>query len=105
MTFAMLCQNHHPALVEEEALELLPYCTASYCCSCMHPTRALNFSQLSWKPWRQVDEFSAMSVPTQPLEGFHYDELSKIRVIDPAIAGDTSELKEECKEFVDSKIF
>lgn len=44
-----------------------------------------------------------MSVPTQPLEGFHYDELSKIRVIDPAVAAETSELKEECKEFVDSE--
>lgn len=43
-----------------------------------------------------------MSVPTQPLEGFHYDELSKIRVIDPTVAGETTELKEECKEFVDS---
>lgn len=46
-----------------------------------------------------------MTVPTQPLEGFHYDELSKIRVIDPAIASETTELKEECKEFVDSKFF
>jgi hypothetical protein len=44
-----------------------------------------------------------MSVPTQPIEGFHYDELSKIKVIDPLIAGETTELKEECKEFVDSK--
>ena len=43
-----------------------------------------------------------MSVPIQPLEGFHYDELSKIRVIDPKIASETIELKEECKEFVDS---
>ena len=44
-----------------------------------------------------------MSVPTQPLEGFHYDELSKIRVIDPTVATETTELKEECKEFVDSE--
>lgn len=44
-----------------------------------------------------------MSVPVQPIEGFHYDELSKIRVIDPDIAGQTQELKEECKEFVDSE--
>ncbi|XP_064392861.1 intraflagellar transport protein 20 homolog [Halichondria panicea] len=42
-----------------------------------------------------------MSVPTQPTEGFHYDELSKIRVIEPKIATDTEELKDECKEFVD----
>ena len=44
-----------------------------------------------------------MSVPTQPLQGFHYDELSKIRVIDPTVASETTELKEECKEFVDSE--
>lgn len=44
-----------------------------------------------------------MSVPTQPIEGFHYDELSKIKVIDPTVAEKTTELKEECKEFVDSK--
>ena len=50
-----------------------------------------------------VHILARMSVPTQPLEGFHYDELSKIRVIDPAIATETTELKEECKEFVDSE--
>lgn len=44
-----------------------------------------------------------MSVPTQPLEGFHYDELSKIKVIDPAVAAVTVELKEECKDFIGSK--
>lgn len=44
-----------------------------------------------------------MSIPTQPREGFHFDELSKIRVIEPTIATDTEELKEECKEFVGSK--
>lgn len=46
-----------------------------------------------------------MSVPTQPVEGFYYDELSKIRALDPDIAGKTQELKDECKEFVDSKPF
>lgn len=44
-----------------------------------------------------------MSVPTQPVDGFYYDELSKIRALDPEIAGRTQELKDECKEFVDSK--
>ncbi len=44
-----------------------------------------------------------MSFSTQPLEGFHYDELSKIRVIEPDVTGETVELKEECKEFVDSE--
>ena len=47
--------------------------------------------------------FGAMSVPTQPVSGFYYDELSKIRALDPEIAGKTQELKDECKEFVDSK--
>ena len=44
-----------------------------------------------------------MAVPTQPLEGYFYDELSKIRVLEPETAKTTEEMKEECKEFVDSK--
>lgn len=47
----------------------------------------------------------AMSVPTQPIEGYYYDELSKIRVLDPLVATETGELKEECKDFVDSKFW
>ena len=43
-----------------------------------------------------------MSVPTQPIDDFYYDELSKIRVLEPQVAVETVELKEECKEFVDS---
>lgn len=35
--------------------------------------------------------------------GFHFDELNKIRVLEPEIGQQTQELKEECKEFVDSK--
>ena len=35
--------------------------------------------------------------------GLHFDELNKIRVLEPEIQQQTSELKEECKEFVDSK--
>lgn len=44
-----------------------------------------------------------MSVPSQPVEGFFFDELSKIRVVEPETAGNTEELKEECREFVNSK--
>lgn len=44
-----------------------------------------------------------MAVPTQPVEGFFFDELSKVRVVEPETAGQTQELKEECKEFVDSE--
>ena len=44
-----------------------------------------------------------MSVPTQPLEGFFFDELSKIRVVDPETANQTQELRDDCKEFVDSE--
>lgn len=43
-----------------------------------------------------------MAVPYQPGEGFHFDELSKIRVIDPEAAAKTEELKDECKEFIDN---
>ena len=34
--------------------------------------------------------------------GLHFDELNKIRVLEPEVAQQTNELKEECKEFVDS---
>lgn len=34
--------------------------------------------------------------------GFHFDELSKIRLLEPDVFQQTQELKEECKEFVDS---
>lgn len=35
--------------------------------------------------------------------GLHFDELNKIRVLEPEVAQQTRELKEECKDFVDSK--
>ncbi|XP_013420737.1 intraflagellar transport protein 20 homolog [Lingula anatina] len=33
--------------------------------------------------------------------GLHFDELNKIRVLEPEVSQDTTELKEECKDFVD----
>ncbi|KAH3890642.1 intraflagellar transport protein 20 homolog [Dreissena polymorpha] len=33
--------------------------------------------------------------------GLHFDELNKIRVLEPEVQQQTAELKEECKEFVD----
>ncbi|CAI5794915.1 intraflagellar transport protein 20 homolog [Podarcis raffonei] len=33
--------------------------------------------------------------------GFHFDELNKLRVLDPEVSQQTIELKEECKVFVD----
>ncbi|PVD31430.1 hypothetical protein C0Q70_06842 [Pomacea canaliculata] len=33
--------------------------------------------------------------------GLHFDELNKIRVLEPDVAQQTRELKEECKDFVD----
>lgn len=35
--------------------------------------------------------------------GLHFDELNKLRILEPDVAQKTTELKEECKEFVDSK--
>lgn len=35
--------------------------------------------------------------------GLYIDELNKIRVLEPEVAQETAELKDECKEFVDSK--
>lgn len=34
--------------------------------------------------------------------GFHF-ELNKLRVLEPDVCQETLELKEQCKEFVDSK--
>ena len=36
--------------------------------------------------------------------GLHFDELNKIRVLEPEVAQQTGELKEECKDFLDSKL-
>ncbi|CAH2219830.1 intraflagellar transport 20 homolog [Pelobates cultripes] len=33
--------------------------------------------------------------------GLHFDELNKLRVLDPEVSQQTTELKEECKDFVD----
>lgn len=35
--------------------------------------------------------------------GLYFDELNKIRVLEPDIASQTNELKDECKEFDQSK--
>lgn len=35
--------------------------------------------------------------------GFYFDDLNKLRVLEPDVSQKTSELKEECNEFVDSK--
>ncbi len=35
--------------------------------------------------------------------GLHFDELNKIRVLEPEVATQTTELKEECKDFLDSE--
>ena len=36
--------------------------------------------------------------------GLYLDELNKIRLLEPEMAQQTNELKDECKEFVDSEI-
>ena len=40
----------------------------------------------------------------QPVPGLFFDELSKIRVLESDSARQTNELKEECQDFVDSKL-
>ncbi|XP_076334168.1 intraflagellar transport 20 isoform X2 [Tachypleus tridentatus] len=42
-----------------------------------------------------------MNAETFGKNGLYFDELNKIRILDPAVAQETNELKEECKEFVD----
>ncbi len=37
--------------------------------------------------------------------GLHFDELNKLRVLEHDVSQKTTELKEECEEFVDSEFF
>lgn len=37
--------------------------------------------------------------------GLHFDELHKLRVLEPDVSQNTIELKEECEDFVDSEFF
>lgn len=60
------------------------------------------FTHARRRPYPWIWTVIEMAAPYQPGEGFHFDELSKIRVIDPQAATQTEELKDECKEFVDS---
>lgn len=68
---------------------------------------------MSPKCMPSVNVFSYLSIPfaagpgamaKDPLAdaGFYFDELNKLRVLEPDVSQRTSELKEECKEFVDS---
>ena len=36
--------------------------------------------------------------------GLHFDDLNKLRILEPDTSQNTTELKEECQEFVDSKL-
>lgn len=36
-------------------------------------------------------------------DGLYIDELSKVRILEPEVAHETSELKEQCRDFVGSK--
>ena len=44
-----------------------------------------------------------MATETLAKSGLYFDELNKIRVLEPEVSQQTAELKDECKEFVDSK--
>lgn len=44
-----------------------------------------------------------MADETLAKAGLYFDELNKIRVLEPEVAQQTVELKDECKQFVDSK--
>ena len=51
-------------------------------------------------PWHSF--YLEMADEALARAGLHFDELNKIRVLEPEVAQQTVELKEECKEFVDS---
>lgn len=50
-----------------------------------------------------ADFFAAMAKDILGEAGLHFDELNKLRVLDPEVTQQTIELKEECKDFVDSE--
>ena len=52
---------------------------------------------------REILTFVNMADEALAKAGLHFDELNKIRVLEPEVAQQTTELKEECKDFLDSK--
>lgn len=50
-----------------------------------------------------VGSVTAMAKDILGEAGLHFDELNKLRVLDPEVTQQTIELKEECKDFVDSE--
>ncbi|CAJ0938146.1 unnamed protein product [Ranitomeya imitator] len=44
---------------------------------------------------------AAMAKDSLSEAGFHFDELNKLRILDPDVSQQTTELKEECREFVE----
>lgn len=44
---------------------------------------------------------TAMAKDSLSEAGLHFDELNKLRILDPDVSQQTTELKEECREFVD----
>ncbi|XP_054565028.1 intraflagellar transport protein 20 homolog isoform X4 [Eptesicus fuscus] len=62
------------------------------------PPAARNQEQIfSREPGRET----AMAKDILGEAGLHFDELNKLRVLDPEVTQQTIELKEECKDFVD----
>lgn len=59
-----------------------------------------------WQPWGAVGPVPscrAMAQAALGSAGLHFDELNKLRVLDPDVAQQTAQLREECKAFVDSE--
>uniref|UniRef100_A0A8C3YEM6 Intraflagellar transport 20 n=1 Tax=Catagonus wagneri TaxID=51154 RepID=A0A8C3YEM6_9CETA len=50
---------------------------------------------------REAGRETAMAKDILGEAGLHFDELNKLRVLDPEVTQQTIELKEECKDFVD----
>ncbi|XP_008577744.1 PREDICTED: intraflagellar transport protein 20 homolog isoform X3 [Galeopterus variegatus] len=50
---------------------------------------------------RKAGRETAMAKDILGEAGLHFDELNKLRVLDPEVTQQTIELKEECKDFVD----
>lgn len=63
------------------------------------PTATVTPSKQSFS--REPGRETAMAKDILGEAGLHFDELNKLRVLDPEVTQQTIELKEECKDFVD----
>ena len=53
---------------------------------------------------RRIPKTEAMAENAIGCAGLYFDELNKIRVLEPEVAVQTTDLKDECKDFLESEL-